>query len=177
MNNELEKKWLYKINEIYNSDQKFKDVDKEDIREINRLETNQAASIRGVDYSYSQIVNLKKILKSYTIPDVYVAYIDGDEDGQKMALTKHDVLFYVINDSSDIVELMLDEYYTSYIYLIPKVYLSLDSQERYKIINYKKLVLISKNERNYKRIALAKKNAFMKPVHKFVFEKIILQKK
>lgn len=176
MNDELEKSWLSEINQIYNSDKEFKDVDKEDIQEINKLQTNKAVSLRGVNYSYTQIVNLKKILKSYTIPDVYVAYIDGDEEGQKMDLTKHDVLFYVINDSTDIVELMLNEYYTSYIYVIPKVYLALDSKKRYKILNYKKLVLISKNERNYKRIALTKKNAFMKPVHKFVFEKIILEK-
>ena len=174
MNDIIEQKWLDVINYEYNKDKKYNDLTKEIIKLI-KVAPIRPQTIAGEEFSYAQIVNINKILMTYNIPNHYIAYIDGEENGPKTEFTHNDVIYYVIDDSTEIVELMIDEYYACYVYLIPKRYLELDDQNYYKITNYKKLIVISKKpDRNYKRPTT---NDFMKLVHKFMFDKIILEKK
>lgn len=170
-----EQLWVDQINKKYKGKQKL-NISK--IKEIEKMKSfSKTNTVQKEDYSYAELKNIKDIIELYKIPKHFIAYIDGNEDGQKTEFMKDDIIFYVIDDSTDIVELILNEYYSNYIYLIPKKYLSLDKQKNYKIENYNKMVLISKNERSYKRIDVSDKKSYMKPVHKFVMERIILGKK
>lgn len=172
---DIEAKWIGIINKEYTKDKNRKNLTKEDIMEIQNITVSESQMSKN-NLSSSDLKIAKKIISIYNMPRYFIAYIDGDEDGDKISFSKNDVIFYVVDDSLDIVELMLNEYYSNYVYLIPKKYLKLDSNKYYKILDYKKLVLSSKNDRNYRRIDISDKDTFMKIVHRFIFEKIILDK-
>lgn len=176
MDVDIENKWVSMINKEYVTD-KRKRLSKKEIIELKNTAITTTQIINGKEFSEIDIKAAKKIINIYKIPDHYIAYIDGDEEGDKVEFTKNDVIFYVVDDSLDIVELILNEYYTNYIYLIPKIYLKVDQNNYYKILNYKKLFLTSKNDRNYKRIEVCDKDTFIKQSHRFIFEKIILNRK
>ena len=113
-----EQLWIDQINKKYKGKQK---LNRSKINEIEKMKSlSKTNTIQEEEYSYADLKNIKDIIQLYKIPKYFIAYIDGSEDGQKTEFMKDDIIFYVIDDSTDIVELILNEYYSNYIYLVPK---------------------------------------------------------
>lgn len=178
---DIEQKWLEHINKLYKSNKKnTKTLTRDKLDKIGGItELNKINKIGSDVYTFAEVKNIKTILENYKLPKIFVAYVDGveDTDIDKLFFSKDDVLFFVVDDSTDIVELMLNEYYTNYIYLIPKKYLAIDKRNYYKILNYNKLEIITKNERNFQRIDIFDKKSYIKETHQFIMLNLILGKK
>lgn len=172
---DIEQKWIDIINYKYKGKQNLNRKRLTLVEKLINVSKNNI--IDTENFTFAEIKNIKDLIVTYKIPSVFIAYVDGEENGVKLKFTRNDVLFYVVDDSTDIVELMLNEYYSNYIYLIPKKYLSVDKRGHYKILDYNKSELISKNERSRKRIEISDKKSYMKAVHRFIMQKIILGKK
>ena len=168
----IEEKWITCIQEKSNSD---KDLTVSIINTIAKLPKKipDTIDIDTINFTKKEIMNIKTQLTKYKIPRVYIAYIDGVESRDiKKGFSKNDVIFYVVDDSTQIVELMVNEYYVLATYIIPKKYLdkiNIDNNTYYKINNYKKLISISNIIKDYKKYDKAIKN----PVHDFIFTEII----
>lgn len=167
----IENEWVKKIQEESNTD---KELTKKIIADIKTLKIKKKTKfeIEDIEFSNKEITSIQKEVEIYNIPSMYVAYIDGvEKPEEKKGFNKNDVIFYVVDDSTDIVELMLNEYYVIAIYIIPKKYLNqidINGNRYYKINNYKKLISISNIIKDYK-----KNDKIKTQVHNFILNNII----